>query len=176
MNARRIAGFFVCAVALAAAAPRMPRALMEQLENGLEGKFSAIWQQNPAEVLGVPQSAYINGYGAVFMTKLNLAPAAAITPFHPVVKPEEVKRTHDIKAQRIDQLRTAMRTMLVDTAASLDSVPSDEQIALCVSLFYWNWENHEGLPNEIVMHAPKKLLLAAKTGGADKAAITSDEY
>ena len=43
-------------------------------------------------------------------------------------------------------LRDAMRQMLVDTAASLDTVPADEQVALSVSLFYWTWENREALP------------------------------
>ena len=26
--------------------------------------FTAIWPQDPVEVLGVPQGAYLNGYGA----------------------------------------------------------------------------------------------------------------
>ncbi len=122
------------------------------------------------------QGAYINGYGAVFMSEFNLAPAAGISPFHPTVSPEEIKRTHDKKVQRIAALRNAMREMLVDSAASLDSVPADEQVALGVSLFYWTWENREGLPAQIVMHAPKRLLLQAKAGTADKGAIASDEF
>lgn len=156
--------------------PRVSRAMLEQLENGLEPKFTGIWPQDPVEVVGAPQSAYINGYGVVFMSRLNVAPAAGITPFHPVIKPEEIKRTHDKKVQRMDQLKNALRTILADSAASLDSVPADEQIALGVSLFYWNWENHDGLPNQIVMHAPKKQLLSIKTGAADKATILADEY
>jgi hypothetical protein len=156
--------------------PRVTRAMLEQVENGIEPKLMAMFPQDPVDVVGASQSVYINGYGAVFMSRLNLAPAGGITPFHPSIQPEEIKRTHEKKLQRLQQLRVSMRNMLVDAAASLDSVPSDEQIALGVSLFYWNWENHEGLPNQIVMHAPKKLLLAAKTGAADKAAISSDEY
>jgi hypothetical protein len=49
-------------------------------------------------------------------------------------------------------------------------------VAVGVSLFYWTWENREGLPAQIVMHAPKKLLLQAKAGTADKGAIASDEF
>lgn len=163
-------------ISLLADKARIPHAMLEQVENTLDAKFTAIWPLDPVEVVGVPQSAYLNGYGAVFMSKINVAPAAGITPFHPAIRPDEIKRTHDKKAQRMDQLRTAMRAMLVDAAASLDSVPADDQIALGVSLFYWNWENHEGLPNQIVMHAPKKALLAAKTGAGDKVAISVDEY
>jgi len=177
MKTPAVAALLLCALCISSMAdkPRLPRAMLEQVENILDAKFTAIWPLDPVEVVGVPQSAYLSGYGVVFMSKVNLAPAAGITPFHPTIKPEEIKRTHDKKMQRIDQLRTTMRSMLVDTAASLDSVPADDQIALGVSLFYWNWENHEGLPNQIVMHAPKKVLLAAKTG-AGPAAITADEY
>jgi len=170
-------GLLLCALSTSSMAdkPRAPRAMLEQVESILDAKFTAIWPQDPVEVMGVPQSAYLNGYGVVFMSKVNLAPAAGITPFHPTIKPDEIKRTHDKKLQRIDQFRTTLRSMLVDAAASLDSVPADDQVALGVSLFYWNWENHDGLPNQIVMHAPKKVLLAAKTG-AGQAAITDDEY
>jgi hypothetical protein len=71
-------------------------------------------------------------------------------------------------------IRTAMRAMLVDSARSLDSVPSDEQVALGLSLFYWKWENRDGLPAQIVMHAPRKVLLQPAT--AEQAAIVSQEF
>ena len=171
-------GLLACAVATGSLADKsnVSRAMLEQVESRLEPRFMAIWPQDPVDVVGAAQSVYINGYGAVFMSRVNLAPAAGITPFHPSIQPEEIKRTHEKKVQRMQQLRTAMRSMLADAAASLDSVPADEQITLGVSLFYWNWENHDGLPNQIVMHAPKKMLLAAKTGAANPASITADEY
>jgi hypothetical protein len=172
------AGLLACAAAAGSLADKsnVSRAMLEQVESRLEPRFMAIWLQDPVDVVGTAQSVYINGYGAVFMSRVNLAPAPGITPFHPSIQPEEIKRTHEKKVQRMQQLRTAMRSMLVDAAASLDSVPPDEQVTLGVSLFYWNWENHDGLPNQIVMHAPKKLLLAAKTGAANQASITADEY
>ncbi len=67
--------------------------------------------------------------------------------------------------QRMAAIRTAMRGMLVDSARSLDSVPADEQVALGLSLFYWKWENRDGLPAQIVMHAPRKVLL--QSSGAE---------
>ena len=67
-----------------------------------------------------------------------------------------------------------MRSMLVDSARSLDSVPADEQVAVGLSLFYWTWENREGLPAQIVMHAPRKdLLQAAK---AEQAPVALEEF
>jgi len=178
MRALIVSTILACALTTGSLAdkPRVSRAMLEQVESRLEPKFMAIWQQDPVDIVGAPQSVYINGYGAVFMSRLNLAPAAGISPFHPSIQPEEVKRTHEKKLQRMQQLKTSMRAMLVDAAASLDSIPGDEQVTLGVSLFYWNWENHDGLPNQIVMHAPKKVLLGVKTGASDQAGISADEY
>jgi hypothetical protein len=43
-----------------------------------------------------------------------------------------------------------------------------------LSLFYWTWENREGLPAQIVMHAPRKALLEAVN--AEQAPIASEEF
>lgn len=178
MRIAAVVSLLLCALPCSSLAdkPRVGRAMLDQAEKSVEAKFAALWPAEPVEVLGLTQGAYITGYGVVFMSKVNLAPAAGISPFHPDIKPEDVKRMHDKKAQRMDQFRTAMREALLDSAASLDSAPLDEQIVLGVSLFYWTWENHDGLPAQIVMHASRKLLLQAKTGAADKASITSEEF
>jgi hypothetical protein len=172
----------IAAVALAALcvmpgiadAPKVNRGMVEAMQQSLDSKLSRLWPQDPAEVLGLTQGTYIQGYGAIFLGEVNLAPAAGISPFHPTVSAEEVRRTHDKKMQRMVALRTAIRAMLVDSARSLDSVPADEQVAVGLSLFYWKWENREGLPAQIVMHAPRKALLQAPN--ADQASITSEEF
>lgn len=162
----------------AAQKPRVSRVLIEQVEQSLDRKLQGLWAGDPigGEVLGLTQGAYIHGVGAVFMSEVNLAVVAGITPFHPAITADEIKRTHDKKMQRLVQVRDALRGMLVDSAATLDSIPSDEQVAVGVSFFYWKSESREGLPSQIVMHAPKKVLLQVKTGAAGKEAIASDEF
>ena len=152
--------------------PKVNRGMIEAMERSLDNKIAGLWPQDPAEVLGVSQGAYIQGYGAIFLGEVNLAPAAGISPFHPTVSADEVRRTHEKKAQRMGAIRNAMRAMLVDSARSLDSVPADEQVAVGLSLFYWKWENHDGLPAQIVMHAARKALLQS----ADQASIASEEF
>jgi hypothetical protein len=178
MNTAIIVSLLLCALPAGSMAdkPKVTRTMLEAMEKSVDGKLQNLYGADPAEIVGVTQGAYINGYGAVFMSEVNLAPATGISPFHPTLKPEEIKRTHDKKVQRMAALRNAMREILIDSAASLDTVPADEQVAVGVSLFYWTWENREGLPAQIVMHAPKKLLLQAKAGTADKGAIASDEF
>lgn len=153
--------------------PKVDRATISAMEKSLDRKLSGLWPAEPAEVLGLTQGAYITGYGAVFMTELNAAVSAGISPFHPSITPEEVKRVHEKKLARVTQIKTAMQEMLLDSAKSLDTVPADEQIALGVSLFYWNWEDRTGLPAQIVMHAPRGILLQGK---AAKAPIATDEF
>ena len=154
--------------------PKVNRGMIEAMERSLDNKIAGLWPQEPAEVLGVSQGAYIQGYGAVFLGEVNLAPAAGISPFHPTVSAEEIRRTYEKKVQRMAAMRSAMRAMLMDSARSLDSVPADEQIAVGMSLFYWKWEKRDGLPAQIVMHAPRKVLL--QSGSAEQASIASEEF
>ena len=59
------------------------------------------------------------------------------------------------------------------SAASLDPVPPDEQITIGISLYNWYWEDTTGLPAQIVMHAPKRLLVQVKSGMADKSKLAA---
>jgi len=154
--------------------PKVNRAMIEGMEHSLDQKLTGLWPLDPVEVLGVSQGTYIRGYGALFLGEVNLAPAAGISPFHQTIKPDEVVRTHEKKLQRMAALRSTMRAMLVDSARSLDAVPADEQVAVGISLFYWTWENREGLPAQIVMHAQRKALLGA--ANAEQAQIASEEF
>jgi hypothetical protein len=154
--------------------PKVNRAMIEAMQQSMDRKLSALWPGDPAEVLGLSQGAYIQGYGAVFLGEVNAAPTPGLSPFHTSVTADEVRRTHEKKLQRLAGIRSAMRSMLVDSARSLDAVPGDEQVTIGLSLFYWKWENRDGLPGQIVMHAPRKALLAATN--AEQASVSTEEY
>ena len=113
---------------------------------------------DPVEVVGLTQGMYINGYGAVFASEVNLAPSAGISPFHPTISKGDIDRIHGRKAERIPKLKEAMQDILLSSAGSLDPVPGNEQLVLGITLFYWQWEDKTGLPAQIVMHAPKSAL------------------
>ncbi len=174
MRIAAVALLALCAIPGVADAPKVNRGMIEAMEHSLDNKLAGLWPQDPAEVLGLSQGTYIQGYGAIFLGEVNLAPAAGITPFHPSVSADEVRRTHEKKVQRMAAIRTAMRSLLMDSARSLDSVPPDEQVAVGLSLFYWKWENRDGLPAQIVMHAPRKVLL--QSASAEQASIASQEF
>jgi hypothetical protein len=153
--------------------PSVTRAMIKSMEGGIEFQLLRIWPRDPVEVMGVTHGAYLEGYGAVFMAEVNLALGAGISPFHPQIGPDEAKRLHEKKVARLPQLKTAMREILVNAAASLDSVPDDQQIALGVSLFFFHGESTEGLPSQIVMHGQKRALVDIKTGRADKSTLAT---
>ena len=48
------------------------------------------WPDDPVAVIGLTQGAYIDGYGAVFMSEVNLAPAAGT-----IALPSEHHRRRD---------------------------------------------------------------------------------
>jgi hypothetical protein len=176
MRIAAVALLLLCALAGGSMAdkPKVNRAMIEAMEHSLDHKLLGLWPQDPVELVGLSQGTYIQGYGAVFLGEVNLAPATGISPFHPTVGADEIRRTRDKKLQRMVALRSSMRAMLVDSARSLDSLPADEQVAVGLSLFYWTWENREGLPAQIVMHAPRKALLQSAT--AEQAPIASEEF
>jgi len=163
----------------AADKPKVGRPMLAQMEESLDQRLRKAWPDDPIELIGVTQGLYINGFGAIFNSELNLAPTAGITPFHQSVSKEELVRVHQKKLERLPKLKEAMQQMLLASADSLAAIPDDEQIVVGVTLFYWHGENTTGLPGQIVMHAPKKALALINSGGAKSALaskVTTEEY
>jgi hypothetical protein len=153
--------------------PKVSVAMIKAIEESVDNRLQRIWPDDPVEMIGVTQGAYINGTGVVFVSELNLAPSAGISPFHPTRTADELKRIHDKKISRLPKLKAAMQEWLLNSAGSLDPIPPEEQIALGITLFYWSGENTEGLPAQIVMHGSKRALLDIRTGRADKSTLSS---
>lgn len=173
-----LAAFTLQAASRAGDAPlKLDRAAFTKASLDVDNGFRGLWPEYPLELVGVTHAVYIRGYGAVLTGEVNLAPGLNTTPFHPTITKEDVARTRQKKVERMPGLRDAMQTLLVKSAAELHDVPDTEEVALAISLFYWRWEDRSGMPEQIVMHAPKKALLAA---ARDKAALSSalriDEY
>lgn len=175
MRVLAFVALMVCAIPSSSLAdkPRVSRTMIKAMEVSIDNQLRGIWPDDPVEVIGVTQGTYITGQGLVFATELNVAPSAGITPFHPTRTKEETQHIHDKKFARMPKLRSAMQEMLMNSAASLDLVPADEQIALGITLFYWQGENTEGLPAQIVMHAPRRVLVSVKSGMSPRTALNT---
>lgn len=141
------------------------------MERAFDQRIQRFDLNDPLDLLGSTRGVYLQGYGAVFTAEVNLIAGAVITPFRPKPSLPELEKLRQRKAARLKQLERQMREVMLELAAALTGVPSEEHIALGVSLFYFSWENREGLPSQVVMRARRQALLEARARRADAAAL-----
>jgi hypothetical protein len=153
--------------------PKVSRAQVMSAEKGMDSKLAGISIDDPVMVVGLTQGVYISGYGAVFISEVNLAPGAGISPFHQTISKEEVTRIHQKKIDRLPRLKQVMQEMLLQAAPALEPAPPDEQVVLAISLFYWHWEDSAGMPAQIVMRGPRKTLTMVAAGKLDRSILAS---
>jgi hypothetical protein len=170
----------VVAALLAAVLPAMPaekpavtRAALAAVESSFDGRIQRLGQAEPFDLLGNTRGVYLEGFGVVFSAELSLIVTPSISPFRPSISKELMEKIHQKKLDRVPVLKQAMRDMLVSSAASLGAIPSNEQIAVGVTLFYYSWEGRSGLPSQIIMQASKSSLLDAHLGKSTEAALAA---
>ncbi len=162
--------------ASAVAAPKAPvtPSMMALVSQRLDNKLGTMLPaDDPVQPVGLTQGTYLDGFGVVFMGSLNLAPMAGISPFHQTISKEEYARVRQKKLARLPKLKALMQDMLLNMAATMDTVPPDDQIAIAIALFSFAGEDTTGIPSQIVMRAQKKSLLAAMEGKADRSTLAS---
>jgi hypothetical protein len=125
------------------------------------------------DLIGFTRGVYLEDYGAVFTTEVNLFLSAGLTPFRPKFTPEELTRLRQKKLDRVTDLKRLMRDMMVTTGTTLKQVPPTQQVVVGVSLFYHAHEDTKGLPAQIVMQAPRKTLVDFEAGRMSAEALAS---
>lgn len=173
MNALAIllAFFFAGQEAAPTSHPRVTRAALAGVEKSCDGQLA--YTADAFDLLGPTRGVYLEGYGAVFSTELNLILSPNLSPFHQSFSKMEIAGIHDRKVQRLPLLKRKMREMLMASAASLETMPPGEQVVVAVSLFHYSWEDYSGLPSQIVMQAERQKLLSSATR---EAAIRTVEF
>jgi len=161
---------YVAAVAAPVAtsdSPRVTRPMLVDMEKSLDSRVVRISQDNPFLLLGPTRGVYLDGYGVVFTAEINLVSApAAMMMFRPQLTKEEIEQHRQRKLARIPQLKQALRQAMIDSAASLDTVPPQEQIVVVAMLSKYPWEDTTGIPMQIMMQASKKNLLDQRNNPA----------
>src|SRR5579884_589507 len=169
MKPLRSVSFLVILMAAAATAaitaPRVSRTLLRSMETSLDDRIGKLWPDNPLAVVGHARAVYLEGYGAVFTTELNLA-SEGISLMHTTLTPQDKALVQKKKIERVPQLRKVMSEALVDTAASLDPLPANEQVVIEVILDRYGWEENVPYPAEMIFQGSRQSLLnVKKTGG-----------
>jgi hypothetical protein len=149
----------------AATAPRVSRPLLVSMEKSLDDRIRTLWDDNPYLLLGNTRGVYLENYGTVFTAEIDLV-LNPTSLMHANVNKDEIVKYHQKKLERVPLLKKALRDALVSCAASLDTVPPDEQITIIAFLAHHSWEDMSGIPTQITVQAPHKKLLDAQRAGA----------
>lgn len=160
----RFAAAFLLTVAIFAAntQPRITRTHLSYMEKAADHKVIALDDEEPGFLLGPTRGVYLEDYGAVFSTEVDLVPAAAPNPFRPATP--NVQKLKAKKQNRLLILKQRMIEVLIASATPLDGVPLDKKVALAVTIAYYPWEDTNGLPRQIVLEAPRRLLVKGAAG------------
>lgn len=174
-----VTGLLVCIAGVAAGvSPRISRASLQGLERNSDLSFESLLKEDPMAILGSTRAVYLDNYGVVFSAEVELAPRLTPNPFRPQFTKQDIARNKESKRARAALLKDHMRTMLMNYASNLETVPLSENVALAVTIPYSRMEDAAGMPKQIVMAAPRRALLDAKAGSPEplNAALKVQEY
>jgi len=138
--------------------PRVSRSMLVASEKSLDNRFLGLWD-DPFLLLGPTRGIYLEGYGAVLTAEINLVVGPPLLLVRAEPGKEEIARHRKKKLERLPELMRAARQALMDTAASLDTLPGQEQVVVVMFLSRYQWEDTKGIPVQIMLRAPKSKLL-----------------
>jgi hypothetical protein len=170
---KRYLGAVICAALAITAAAGVSRLALHAVELSFDKRIQTISTDIPFELLGSTRGVYLDGYGAVFTTEVNLSQSANISPFQLTIPKEYAAKLRLRKMDRVPLLKKHMQEEMLAMAASLDGVPPHERIVLGVTLFYFKWENTSNMPAQIIMQAERQKLLDVQLGRASRSSLAS---
>jgi len=169
----KITKSFVLPLVLAAAAyaaagdaPRVDRTQIEKVQKSMDDTLLRFTTDNSHTLIGLTRGVYLEGVGAVFTAEV-IVVNAPVSIMHPLPTKEEVVQMRKKKLERIPLLKRVLKDALVSAAASLDTVPPDQQIVIAVIVPRFKFEDSTGLPSQITLQGPKGKLLEAKGAALD---------
>ena len=152
--------------AAAGEAPRVDRAQMKKVEEGLDATLLKFTIDNSHTLIGLTRGVYLEGVGAVFTAEV-IVVNANVNIMKPLPTKEEVVQIRNKKLERIPILKRVLKDALVSAAASLATIPPDEQVVIAVIVPRFKFEDPAGLPNQVTVQASKRKLLESKGAALD---------
>jgi hypothetical protein len=140
-------------------------------------QLAAMYPEEPWFLIGTARGVYLGGVGAVFSAEINLANAPSLSPFKQTITKEEVARHREKEEVRLPILRERMYLIVGSMASYLETMPSNEEFVLAVTLLKYPWEDLAGIPAQIVMRVPRsKLIEAQRQNAKPDTVIKAQEY
>ncbi|MEZ5354520.1 MAG: hypothetical protein R2762_17960 [Bryobacteraceae bacterium] len=163
-------GILLLGATVLCAAPMITRGELRGLERRFDEAIQRFNVDDPVDLIGPARGLYIENYGVVFSSEVSLVTVPLETPFRPRPKPEEAERLRQKKLSRLPEMKKIMRNMMINSATGLKTMPPAEQVVVGVTFFYHPWEKVAGLPSQIVMKAPRRVLTDIEAGRLSEAA------
>jgi hypothetical protein len=138
------------------------------VEKSLDDTLLKFTIDNSHTLIGLTRGAYLDGVGAVFTAEL-IVVNANVNIMKPLPTKEEVVQIRNKKLERIPILKRILKDALVSAAASLGTIPPDEQVVIAVIIPRFKFEDATGLPSQVTVQASKRKLLESKGAALDAA-------
>jgi len=154
------------AYAAAGEAPRVDRTQMEKVEKSLDATLLRFTPDNSHTLIGLTRGVYLEGVGAVLTAEVILV-NAPVNIMHPLPTKDEIVQMRKKKIERVPLLKKVLKDALVAAAATLETIPPDEQVVIAVVVPRFTFEDAAGLPVQVTVQASKKKLLESKGAALD---------
>lgn len=151
---------------------RPPAAEIEAVQKACDGAIRGYSIDAPMDHLLPTHGVYIESYGAVFITDVNLVSLPPLFGFGGHIAPGEMKRIHDSKVKRLPAVRQLMTQMLLDASKTLTHLRPEESILLHFNFYFMDIEDRTGLPKSMSVQGKKKDLMEAAAGKMPAEAVS----
>jgi len=138
-----------------------PAAELEAVDKACDASIRGYSIDAPLDHLLPTHGMYIEGYGAVFITDVNLVALPPLFGFGGHIAKGELARIHDSKIKRLPEVRKLMTQMLLAASGTLVSLAPDESILLHFNFYTLELEDRTGLPKSMSVQGKKRDLLDA---------------
>ena len=125
------------------------------------GSQQSPFRVRPMAVLEEPKSIYLDGFGVVVHAEVNLYPTTILTLFQsPQAMANDLKCEREQKGQRLKQLQTRLRELLLAQSAALSELSADSSLAVVIHFF--NARPYPEIPGQIVVQGPPEAMARCK--------------
>jgi len=140
------------------------KAQMDQFGQMLADALVKMFDSRPIFILERPKGAYLDGFGVIVHTELNLYPMAPLSPFNSQAALDvEIKKEAEQKPLRLKQLQDRLRELLLEQSAAMSLLPRDQNLAIVIHLY--NARSDPRIPSQIVVQARRQALLDLQADG-----------
>jgi len=148
----------VLALSAGTSGPRVSRGTLATVEKSLDQRIQRLWDDTPYLLLGNTRGVYLEGFGAVFTVEVNLV-MNPISLMNTRLTKDDIAKIRQKKLDRMPVLTKNLKEAMVSMAASIDTIPPEEQIAIVAFVDHYPWEDIAGMPVQITLQAQRKKLL-----------------